>query len=127
MYPALTTATATATAAPTASATPSAADPAAFGPGPPPLATPQPAVLSPARPKPAPELIEFVDFKWLMAGEGHRIDLGRLQAEAAYACGCLALASGSTSATLRRAAARLAQSLGLDAARVRPGPETPRA
>ena len=122
MYPALTTATATATAAPTASATPSAADPAAFGPGPPPLATPQPAVLSPARPKPAPELIEFIDFKWLMAAEGHRIDLGRLQAGSAYARGCLALAGGSTSATLRQAAGRLARSLGLEAARLQAGP-----
>ena len=60
----------------------------------------------------APELIEFVDFKWLMAGEGHRINLDRLRAEPAYTRGCLALAGGSTSATLRRAGARLALALG---------------
>jgi len=59
----------------------------------------------------APELIEFVDFKWLMAGEGHRVDLDRLQCEPAYIRGCLALAGGSTSATLRRAAERLARAM----------------
>ena len=59
-----------------------------------------------------PELVEFVDFKWLMAGQGHPIDLDRLQAEPAYTRGCLALAGGSTSATLRRAAERLALALG---------------
>ena len=75
-----------------------------------------------AAPTPAPELIEFIDFKWLMAAEGHRIDLGRLQSESAYARGCLALAGGSTSATLRQAAARLARSLGFDTARLQAGP-----
>ena len=60
-----------------------------------------------------PELLEFVDFMWLMAGEGHTIDLDRLQCEAAYTRGCLALASGSTSATLRRCADRLASAMGL--------------
>lgn len=59
----------------------------------------------------APELLEFVDFKWLMAGEGHRVDLDRLQREPAYSRGCLAVAGGSTSATLRRAADRLARAL----------------
>jgi hypothetical protein len=60
----------------------------------------------------SPELVEFVDFKWLMAGEGHPIDLDRLQSEPAYTRGCLALAGGSTSVTLRRAAERLARALG---------------
>ena len=59
----------------------------------------------------APKLLEFVDFKWLMTGEGHRVDLDRLQCEPAYSRGCLALAGGSTSATLRRAADRLARTL----------------
>jgi hypothetical protein len=58
------------------------------------------------------ELLDYVDFKWLMAGEGHCIDLDRLSQDHAYACGCLALARGSASATLRSAAARLAQLLG---------------
>ena len=91
----------------TATAIPMAADPAALGRNPPP---------------PAPELIEFIDFKWLMAAEGHRIDLGRLQSETAYARACLALAVGSTSATLRQAAGRLARSLGLDATPLQAGP-----
>ena len=96
-----------ATATATTTASPIAADPAALGRSPPP---------------PAPELIEFIDFKWLMAAEGHRIDLGRLQSQTAYARGCLALAGGSTSATLRQAAGRLARSLGLDAAPLQAGP-----
>ena len=96
-----------ATATATTTASPIAADPAAQGRSPPP---------------PGPELIEFIDFKWLMAAEGHRIDLGRLQSETAYARSCLALAVGSTSATLRHAAGRLARSLGLDATPLQAGP-----
>ena len=60
----------------------------------------------------APELLEFVDFKWLMAGKGHRIDLDRLQQEPAYTRGCLALAAGSTCATLRRSGERLGRAIG---------------
>ena len=106
MYPATATATATATSL--------AADPAVLA--------ADPAVLGHSPPPPAPELIEFIDFKWLMAAEGHRIDLGRLQSEIAYTRGCLALAAGSTSATLRQAAGRLARSLGLNATRLQAGP-----
>jgi len=58
------------------------------------------------------ELVDFVDFKWLMAGEGHRIDLDRLRDDRAYAGGCLALACGSGSATLRSAGVRLARLMG---------------
>ena len=56
----------------------------------------------------APELLDLVDFKWLMAGEGHRIDLDRLRGDSPYIRVCLALAAGSRSATLRQAAQRLA-------------------
>ena len=59
----------------------------------------------------APELLQFVDFKWLMVGEGHCVDLDRLQHDRAYHRGCLALAAGSRSATLRRAAERLASAV----------------
>jgi hypothetical protein len=59
----------------------------------------------------APELLACVDFKWLMAGEGHRIDLTRLQRDRAYARGCLALAAGSGCAALRDAARRLDRQL----------------
>ena len=55
----------------------------------------------------APELLDLVDFKWLMAGEGHRIDLDRLRGDSPYIRGCLALAAGSRSATVRLAAQRL--------------------
>ena len=54
-----------------------------------------------------PELLDLVDFKWLMAGEGHRIDLDRLRVDGPYIRGCLALAAGSRSSTLRQAAQRL--------------------
>ena len=75
-----------------------------------PQPAPHPPRLSGAPPAAragAPELLEFVDFKWLMAGEGHRIDLDRLQQDSAYRRGCLALAAGSTSSTLRQAGERL--------------------
>lgn len=68
----------------------------------------------------APELLDLVDFKWLMAGEGHRIDLDRLRGDSLYTRSCLALAAGSRSATLRQAAQRL--SCGLLAAGPTPRP-----
>ena len=58
-----------------------------------------------------PELLDLVDFKWLMAGEGHRIDLDRLCGDSPYIRGCLALAAGSRSSTLRQAAQRLSRGL----------------
>ena len=58
-----------------------------------------------------PDLLALVDFKWLMAGEGHRLDLDRLQGDPPYLRGCLALAAGSRSATLRQAAQRLSRGL----------------
>ena len=76
---------------------------------------PQPAPAPILAPGPhadaAAPLLQFVDFKWLMAGEGHRIDLDRLQSDRAYARGCLALAQGSTNLTLRDAAQRLSRQL----------------
>jgi hypothetical protein len=43
-------------------------------------------------------LLTMVDFKWLMAGLGWRIDLTRMRCDAAYLCECAqrGLASGST-------------------------------
>ena len=66
---------------------------------------------APANPAKPPCLLAFVDFKWLMAGEGHRVDLDRLQRDPVYARGCLAVAGGSSSSTLRQAADRLARGL----------------
>ena len=59
-----------------------------------------------------PSLIDIVDFKWLMAGMGHRVHVEQLQADPEYARRCLALAAGSPIATLRDAARRLALALG---------------
>lgn len=59
-------------------------------------------------------LVEIIDFKWLMAGEGHRVHVERLQAEPAYAAECLALAGSSRIAALRDTAQRLARTLGVE-------------
>jgi hypothetical protein len=67
----------------------------------------QTTVPSPQPPDPRSTLLQFVDFKWLMAGEGHHIDVHRLQHDRAYARGCLALAQASTCTTLRDAADQL--------------------
>jgi hypothetical protein len=58
-------------------------------------------------------LVEIVDFKWLMAGDGHHVHVERLQADPAYAAQCLALAAGSRIAALRATAHRLAGTLGV--------------
>lgn len=54
-----------------------------------------------------PALIDLVDFKWLMAAEGHRVHLERLQRERGYALSCLQAALASRGETLRRCALRL--------------------
>lgn len=61
---------------------------------------------------PLTDLLDCVDFKWLMACEGHRVDLDRLQIDAGYACRWVKLAQQSPSSTLRQAAERLARALG---------------
>ena len=58
-------------------------------------------------------LVEIIDFKWLMAGDGHRVHVEQLQADRAYACACLALAARSRVSTLRDTAARLADVMGM--------------
>lgn len=69
-------------------------------------------------------LLEIVEFKWLMAGDGHRVHVERLQAEPGYAQQCLCSANGSRIPALREAANRLAERLGValdgDAADVAP-------
>jgi len=62
---------------------------------------------------PASGLVDFVDLKWLMACEGQRVDLSRLQSDLAYARHCLALALGSRSPVLRQLAGRLADRLAI--------------
>ncbi len=57
------------------------------------------------------ELVDIIDFKWLMAHEGHRVHVERLQCDRDYASECLARASASSVEALRDAARRLAESL----------------
>ncbi len=53
------------------------------------------------------DLVEIIELKWLMAGEGLRVHVERLQADAAYAHDTLALAQASSNGALRRLAGRL--------------------
>ena len=62
------------------------------------------------------DLVDVVDFKWLMAHEGHTVNGERLQLDRIYARECLALAAASRQEALRRVAQRLAAQLGLQAA-----------
>ena len=52
-------------------------------------------------------LVDWVDFKWLMAAEGRSVDLDRLTGDPAYAVQCCELALASSQAPLRRLAKRL--------------------
>lgn len=58
-----------------------------------------------------PTLTDLVDFKWLMAAEGHPVHLERLQADGAYARECIRRAAGGRGETLRWSAARLDRAL----------------
>ena len=59
------------------------------------------------------DLVEIVDFKWLMAGEGHYVHAQRLQSEPGYARLCLLRAADSRIGALRETAGRLAAGLGV--------------
>jgi hypothetical protein len=52
-------------------------------------------------------MVDAVGFKWLMAHEGHGVNVERLQQDADYARECLALADRSASPAVRAAAANL--------------------
>ena len=52
-------------------------------------------------------LLEEVDFKWLMAGQGWWIDTTRLHSDPSYAARFLRLAKGSPSLALRQCATLL--------------------
>jgi hypothetical protein len=55
----------------------------------------------------APELVDIVHLKWMLAGEGLHVHVERLQNDPAYAADCLSAAERSTNATVRRAASSL--------------------
>ena len=59
------------------------------------------------------QLVEIIDFKWLMAGDGHHVHVEHLQNDREYACRCLTLAAASRIGALRDTARRLARTLGL--------------
>lgn len=58
-------------------------------------------------------LLEEVDFKWLMAGQGWWIDTGRLHTDTGCASHLLQLVAQTPSAELRTCAAHLQARLGL--------------
>lgn len=55
------------------------------------------------------ELVDIIEFKWLMAGAGVRVHVERLQADPEYARACLAQAAASPEAAVREAALKLVQ------------------
>ena len=66
------------------------------------------ALACPAR---ALSLVEIIDFKWLMAGDGHRVHVERLQCDPAYVSACLQQGASSQIPALRECACRLARVL----------------
>jgi hypothetical protein len=58
-------------------------------------------------------LVEIIDLKWLLAGEGIHLHVERLQHDAAYARQVLDAAAAATNEALRRAAMRLRPQLEL--------------
>jgi hypothetical protein len=58
-------------------------------------------------------LVDIIDFKWLMVGDGHHVHVERLQKDAGYAARCLAVAAASPNQAVRAAALRLERLLGL--------------
>jgi hypothetical protein len=56
-------------------------------------------------------LVDIIDFKWLLAGEGIHLHVEKLQTDANYARGLLESASRSSNKALRAAAERLRSGL----------------
>ena len=57
-------------------------------------------------------LLAKVDFKWLMSGQGWRVDLHRFQSDPSYAAGLLRFALASPSFALRESAASIQNEIG---------------
>ena len=53
------------------------------------------------------QLVDIVDLKWMLAGEGMHVHVEKLQSDPGYAQQCLLAAEGSRNPTLRQAATRL--------------------
>ncbi len=65
---------------------------------------------------PTLDLLEIIDLKWLMAHQGHRVHVEKLQSDMAYARQCISLATASTDKSLQAVARRIAARLGVDPA-----------
>jgi hypothetical protein len=65
------------------------------------------------------DLLEIIDFKWLMSRDGHHIHVQRLQNDPAYAAACFAQAAASPIALVRQTAERLMRRLDVSLARDR--------
>lgn len=61
---------------------------------------------------PVLDLVDIVDFKWLMAGTGRRVHVEHMQADPEYALECVRCALQSSNQPLRALACRLARRLG---------------
>lgn len=61
--------------------------------------------------RPDVALVDLVDFKWLMAHEGHAVSVERLQCDPVYARDRFELAAASKTAVLRHVAAALRRAL----------------
>jgi predicted metal-dependent phosphoesterase TrpH len=61
----------------------------------------------------AVRLVEIIELKWLLAGQGIHVHVERLQNDSAYARETLERAAESPSAALRETATRLRLRLGL--------------
>ena len=59
-------------------------------------------------------LVEIIDFKWLMAGDGLRVHVERVQQDPAYAGDCLRQGARSKIPALRDCARRLAHLLNVE-------------
>ena len=54
------------------------------------------------------DLVDIVDFKWLMAGAGHKVHVEQMQCDRAYAQACLMLGAVAPVPALRQCARQLA-------------------
>jgi hypothetical protein len=64
----------------------------------------------------AVSLVELVDLKWLLAGEGVHLHVERLQRDLVYARRVLETAAASSNEALRRVAARVSAHLRIEPA-----------
>ncbi|MEN9629024.1 MAG: hypothetical protein RJA10_2251 [Pseudomonadota bacterium] len=62
--------------------------------------------------RPALELVDIIEFKWLLAKDGLHVHVERLQNDSAYALACLEKAACSPREAVQAAARRLREKLG---------------